>query len=101
MHPAFSVILFTTASGAGYGLLALLGILAPLDAIPTDRWFGFTALALALGMISGGLLSSMAHLGHPERAWRAMSQWRTSWLSREGVSSLATYIPAGIFGGLW
>ena len=26
MHPAYSVILFTTASGAGYGLLALLGL---------------------------------------------------------------------------
>ena len=26
MHPAFSVIFFTTASGAGYGLLALLGL---------------------------------------------------------------------------
>lgn len=29
MHPAFSVIFFTTASGAGYGLLALLGVLGP------------------------------------------------------------------------
>jgi DMSO reductase anchor subunit len=101
MHPAFSVIFFTTASGAGYGLLALLGILAPLGVIPSNRWFGFTALALALALISSGLLSSMAHLGRPERAWRALSQWRTSWLSREGVLSLATYIPAGIFGGLW
>ena len=27
MHPAFSVIFFTTATGAGYGLLALLGVL--------------------------------------------------------------------------
>ena len=26
MHPAYSVILFTTASGAGYGLLALLAL---------------------------------------------------------------------------
>jgi DMSO reductase anchor subunit len=101
MHPAFSVILFTTASGAGYGLLALLGLLAPAGLIPTDRWFGFTALALALGLITGGLFSSMVHLGRPERAWRALSQWRTSWLSREGVASLATYIPAGIFGIQW
>ena len=28
MHPAYSVILFTTASGAGYGLLALLAMVA-------------------------------------------------------------------------
>lgn len=101
MHPAFSVILFTTASGAGYGLLMLLGVLAPAGLVPTDRWFGFTAFTLALGLITGGLFSSMIHLGRPERAWRALSQWRTSWLSREGVASLATYIPAGLFGGLW
>jgi DMSO reductase anchor subunit len=101
MHPAFSVIFFTTASGAGYGLLALTGVLAPLRLIPADRGFALTLLALALGLITAGLLSSTAHLGHPERAWRAFSQWRTSWLSREGVLSLATYIPAGLFAIGW
>lgn len=101
MHPAFSVIFFTTASGAGYGLLMLTGVLAPLRLIPADRGFAATLLALALGLITTGLLSSTAHLGHPERAWRAFSQWRTSWLSREGVLSVATYIPAGIFGIGW
>ena len=30
-----------------------------------------------------GLLASFFHLGHPERAWRAIAMWRTSWLSRE------------------
>ena len=38
-------------------------------------------------LICSGLLSSTLHLGHPERAWRALSQWRSSWLSREGVLS--------------
>jgi len=101
MHPAFSVIFFTTASGAGYGLLALTSVFAPLRLIPADRGFAFTVLALSLGLITAGLLSSTAHLGHPERAWRAFSQWRTSWLSREGVLSVATYVPAGIFSLGW
>lgn len=101
MHPALSVIIFSTASGAGYGLLALLGILAPLDVVPEDRTFGFIALALALCAITGGLLASLFHLGHRERAWRALSQWRSSWLSREGVAAVATYLPAGVFGILW
>ncbi|MBI2739077.1 MAG: dimethyl sulfoxide reductase anchor subunit [Rhodospirillales bacterium] len=101
MHPALSVIVFSTASGAGYGLLALLGILAPLDVVPEDRAFGFIALALALAAITGGLLASLLHLGHRERAWRALSQWRSSWLSREGVAAIATYLPAGAFGILW
>ncbi|QPC94925.1 DmsC/YnfH family molybdoenzyme membrane anchor subunit [Mesorhizobium sp. INR15] len=101
MHPAFSVVFFTTATGAGYGLLALLGVLGGLDFIPADFWLGLIGLGLALGLISAGLLSSTGHLGRPERAWRAFSQWRSSWLSREGVASVATFIPAGLFGIGW
>jgi DMSO reductase anchor subunit len=101
MHPALSVIFFTTATGAGYGLLALLGIAVALGALQPDRLFGFVALGLALALITGGLLSSTFHLGRPERAWRAFSQWRSSWLSREGAMSLLTYLPAAIFGIGW
>ena len=101
MHPAYSVLVFTTASGAGYGMLIWLGVLAPLGLLPADRWFGFWALVLAFGLITLGLLSSTLHLGHPERAWRAFSQWRSSWLSREGCLAVATYVPAIIFGIGW
>lgn len=92
MHPAFSVIFFTTLSGAGYGLLICSAIAAVFG------WAGarplLAGMALGLAMVTVGLLSSMAHLGKPSRAWRAFSQWRTSWLSREGVMAIATYIPA-------
>jgi len=101
MHPAYSVILFTTASGAGYGLMFLLGLGHAFGLVPEDRWFLFTAMALALVLVTVGLLSSTAHLGHPERAWRAFSQWRSSWLSREGVVAVATYIPAGLLALVW
>src|SRR5579859_2429092 len=111
MHPSGSVIWFTTLSGAGYGLLFLLGVLAGTPLLPDSRWFAFVALALGLGLVTAGLVASTLHLGHPERAWRAFSQWRSSWLSREGVSSVATYAPALLFalgwlvvgstGGIW
>ena len=101
MHPAFSVVFFTTATGAGYGLLALLGVLGGLQVISPDFWLGFIGMGLALGLIAAGLLSSTGHLGRPERAWRAFSQWRSSWLSREGVASVITFIPAGLFGIGW
>jgi len=101
MHPSFSVIFFTTSSGAGYGLLALLGVLAPSGMAPRSTLFAFVALGLALGLVTAGLLSSTFHLGRPERALRAFSQWRSSWLSREGVASVATYIPAALFAALW
>src|SRR3990170_7569151 len=101
MHPAYSVIFFTTATGAGYGLLALLGLSAGFGLIEPGFWFRFVSLGLALTLISAGLLSSAAHLGRPERAWRAFSQWRSSWLSREGIAAVATFIPTGLFGIGW
>jgi sulfite dehydrogenase (quinone) subunit SoeC len=101
VHPALSVIIFTTLCGAGYGLLALLGIYGTLDALPLDPAFGAVSVLLALGAVSVGLLSSTFHLGHPERAWRALSQWRSSWLSREGVASLLTFLPVVTFGIRW
>lgn len=101
MHPAFSIVFFTTASGAGFGLLFLLGIGVPLGLLPADPWFGVAALGTAFALAAGGLVSSVFHLGHPERAWRAFSQWRSSWLSREGVFSLLTFIPAVVFAIGW
>ncbi|MEH6422010.1 dimethyl sulfoxide reductase anchor subunit family protein [Pseudomonas sp. CGJS7] len=108
MHPAFSVIFFTTLSGAGYGLMAWVGALtmwhwfgaAAVDALPPRALVA--ALALAVVLVSVGLLSSTLHLGKPLRAWRAFSQWRSSWLSREGVMAVATYLPAlGLGAWLW
>ena len=101
MHPAFSVIFFTTASGAGYGLLIWLGIFGAFGLLPPDRWFGVAAFGLAFALVTAGLLSSTFHLGHPERAWRALTQWKTSWLSREGVAAVLTYIPTGLFAIGW
>lgn len=89
MHPAPSIILFTTLSGLGYGLAAMLG-LGLLNPAHIATKVGHV---LALMLIAGGLLSSTAHLGNPQRAWRALSQWRSSWLSREGVMAIATFIP--------
>lgn len=96
MHPALSVIFFTVTSGAGYGLMFAFALLSLTGVLPGHRWFGSTTMFIALGFASIGLLSSTFHLGHPERAWRALSQWRSSWLSREGVVAIVTYVPAGL-----
>lgn len=89
MHPASSIIVFTTLSGLGYGLAAVLGLGL------LDPSFTFTKIAhiFALLLISIGLLSSTLHLGNPQRAWRALTQWRSSWLSREGVMAILTFLP--------
>ena len=94
MHPAYSLILFTTSSGAGYGLLAVLGTMLLLGMAPPAPWLLLAGLGLGLALASFGLLASTRHLKRPERAWRAFSQWRTSWLSREGVAAAAVYAAA-------
>ncbi len=101
MNPAYSVILFTTASGAGYGLMALTAMAGAGHGKASTVAFALTTLFIALALITTGLLSSTLHLGRPERAWRALSQWRTSWLSREGVLAVATYPAAVAFGACW
>jgi len=101
VHPAASIIVFTTLTGAGYGLLFWLGLGAALHLLPASPVFGAAALGLAMLAVTAGLLSSVFHLGRPERAWRALSQWRSSWLSREGVAALATYLPATLFAWGW
>lgn len=96
MHPAFSVILFTTLSGAGFGLWTWLGLRIAFG--PPAQPFqalGWSLLLMAAGAaVAAGLLASFWHLGRPLRAWRAFSQWRSSWLSREGVLAVASFVPA-------
>ena len=89
MHPASSLIFFTTISGLGFGL-AVWVVLGLLD---LSNLLNLIAVSVfTFGLIGSGLLSSTLHLGHPERAWRALSQWRSSWLSREGVLSVLVLI---------
>ncbi|MDO8927045.1 MAG: DmsC/YnfH family molybdoenzyme membrane anchor subunit [Sideroxyarcus sp.] len=115
MKPAFSVIFLTTLIGAAQGLFlalfthqsyALFGLL-PMQ---SDDFYGY-GTAIAMVLLGGGLFAAVFHLGKPiymvTRAWRGMTQWRTSWLSRElialpafmgivflyGVSHLAGFRP--------
>ena len=93
MHPAPSVIIFTTFSGIGFGLLFWLGLGA---IVPTGLsafiWFG-----IAYAAAVGGLIASTFHLGHPERAIKAFSQWKTSWLSREAICAVITLVVMGLY----
>lgn len=101
MKPALSVVFFTTVSGAGYGMLFWLGVLDAAASLPDGRWFGPVGAGIAMALATAGLLASTRHLGRPERVWRAISQWRSSWLSREGVAALLTYLPAAGFAAAW
>ncbi|RCW86245.1 dimethyl sulfoxide reductase anchor subunit family protein [Phyllobacterium bourgognense] len=89
MHPAYSIIVFTTLSGLGYGLAVVLG----LGFLDPSLLMTKLAYLTSLALISIGLAASLLHLGNAQRTWRALSQWRSSWLSREGVMAIATFVP--------
>jgi sulfite dehydrogenase (quinone) subunit SoeC len=96
MHPAFSVIVFTTLTGSGFGLWFWLALRIALG----DRPEWFDGLGWVLGLLAGaalvavGVIASLWHLGKPARVWRAFSQWRSSWMSREGVFAVAAFAVA-------
>lgn len=94
MHPASSVILFNTFSGLGFGLLFWLG----LGVIVPTGMSAFIWFAIAYICAVGGLIASTFHLGHPERALKAFSQWQTSWLSREGICAVFALVTMAIYG---
>lgn len=86
MNPPFSVVFLTTLIGMGQGCFILLIIeqlkenLALSQTSPTYLIY---SAATVMCLLIAGLIASFFHLGHPERAWRAVAGWRTSWLSRE------------------
>ena len=89
MHPAFSVVFLTTLIGAGQGLFLALYTAqsyAVLGLLPAqDSRFYVWGSAITFVLLIAGLVASFFHLGHPERAWRSATRWRTSWLSREVI----------------
>lgn len=92
MHAAPSVILFTVLSGAGLGYLAFLG----LGGAATG-WAAFWQFVPGFGLAVAGLLASSFHLGNPQRALLAFTQWRSSWLSREAWLSVAALLTLGLY----
>ena len=98
MNPAFSVLFFTTLSGTGFGLWFWLALRIAVGDKP--EWFD--GLGWMFGLIAGavlvaiGVIASLWHLGKPARVWRAFSQWRSSWMSREGVLAIACFVLAAM-----
>lgn len=97
MHPAFSILFFTTLAGTAQGLIVLLAV-AMLAGVVMAPGFVLMALGLAGVLLVAGLAASFLHLGRKAQAWRAVLMWRTSWMSRE-VIVLPAFI--GLVGIWW
>ena len=87
MNPTYRIIFFTVSSNAGYGLLALLGLVGNAHGKASSLAFGLTAMAVGLALITVGLFSLL--------------QPRSPWLSRANVAAVITYLIALGFGCVW
>ncbi|AET68111.1 DMSO reductase anchor subunit [Desulfosporosinus orientis DSM 765] len=81
------LIIFTVMGEAAIGILLALWWLdrTPLDIKVYKKATLTSGILLALALVA-----SLAHLGHPEAAYRAVSHLSTSWLSREILFFLMT-----------
>ena len=66
MHPAFSILFFTTLAGAAQGLVMLLALSA-LGRVPLAPNFVLMALQVAEILLVAGLAASFLHLGRNDR----------------------------------
>ncbi len=103
MRPELPVLLLTTLIGAGQGLFLAVFTAqsyALFDLVPAQDGATFHAPAslIALALTAAGLGASFFHLGRPERGWRAMARWRTSWLSREVIALPAFMAALFVYG---
>ena len=103
MHPAFSVIFLTTLLGVGQGLFlalvtAQLYIAFNLVSVDEPAQFYVLGTVISLAFLGLGLIASFFHLGHPERAFKTITQWRTSWLSREVIALPAFMLFVTLYG---
>jgi DMSO reductase anchor subunit len=100
MFPAFSVIVFTVFAGAGLGALAvaaLVDLAVRAEALPLAPAALAPAVALGLVLTATGLASSTLHLANARNAWRSLTRWRTSWLSREALCALVLLPLAAVY----
>ncbi len=86
MHPAPSIILFTVLSGFGFGLISIIGLLQFLSVITMFDLIIYSIIGVIFATV--GLVSSFFHLANKKNAIKSLSQWQTSWLSREAIASI-------------
>lgn len=85
MKPAASIIFFTTLAGSAQGVALTVAAASLTGAAPASAASAAGMLWFAAATLLVALISSFFHLGHPERAWRTVLMWRTSWMSREVI----------------
>ncbi len=87
MHPPFSLIFFFMFYGLSIGSFTLLFIFYLISEdlekpVIISRY-------ISILLVGFGAFLASFHLGHKVKAWKAIKRFRSSWLSREAVFSIA------------
>ncbi len=82
------LVIFTVLAQMAVGAFIVLGAFTGWAAgygswLSVARGFAFTPLLVTGAVLGVGVLASLLHLGRPLRAYRALANLRSSWLSRE------------------
>jgi anaerobic dimethyl sulfoxide reductase subunit C (anchor subunit) len=88
-----SLVVFTVLAPTAVGLFAFLLVVRGLAGPAGDAWI-HGPLWLVGPLLLMAVTASLLHLGTPGRAWRALGNLRTSWLSREILGTM-------LFGAGW
>ncbi len=101
MNPGLSAIFCTTASGAGYGLIALMSIFQASGVLPADPKLGLAGFAIAFTLITAGLIAPILRPGSLTQIRSSASLWHTTWQGRTAAFALLTYPPAIAYAAGW
>ncbi len=81
--PLVTFTLLAQAAAGTYGVLAGSQLAAAAAGLPGPAYLNRGALLFVLALAALAMLASFLHLGTPRRAYRAVLNLRSSWLSRE------------------
>ncbi len=87
MRPEISLVLLTILSGVGQGLFIFITALYIASQVGVEISNNLLILMTLISLFFSGLgaVASFFHLGHPSRGWKAIKNFKHSWLSREVV----------------
>lgn len=95
------LIYLNVSSGFGYGIIILLSILIFFSEISISLNTKYIIVIFSLFFISSSLLSYIFNPDHNKGAWRTLSQWKSSWLSRHSIFAILSFIFIIIFFLFW
>jgi anaerobic dimethyl sulfoxide reductase subunit C (anchor subunit) len=84
----WSLVIFTLLMQSSIGTVIVMSALSPVTGRNAHASSALLPFAFAAGAGGLAVVTSLLHLGHPAQAWLAVTNIRSSWLSREIIASI-------------